>query len=163
MGIVFGRYAFSEPRQLITWSPPRLAGLYVIMVEDQVWGPRPARPIYFGETGNFAERGFPFSHHAASEWMKQAWPGQLWVSYLTLPYSDAARRREVERELVDSYNPVCNGAVRGRLLAALLEAASRPALPTYGSAVAAPPRPPVPTRGSALAQLLSSYRLPRNV
>lgn len=112
MGINFGGYQFSAPAPLVSWTAPRCQGLYVVMVKDRTWEPLPARPIYFGESGNMSRRGFPFNHHAADAWFNVGGGALLWVSYLPTWGWTEAERRAVETCLVDHYATPCNARVR---------------------------------------------------
>ncbi|HET7558775.1 MAG TPA: hypothetical protein VFK80_02355 [Limnochordia bacterium] len=100
---------FTMPVQLIRWTPPASQGLYAITVPDISIKPKPFRVIYFGETGDFSERGFPRSHHRFNDWVRHAGhEAQLMVSLHPMSGSTSQQRRDVERRLIETYNPVCN-------------------------------------------------------
>ncbi len=63
MTITFGSYTFEERGHIDAWEPPYRAAVYVILMPDATATPRPFREIYFGESANLSQRGFP-SHHA---------------------------------------------------------------------------------------------------
>jgi len=101
---------FSEPVPLLTWQPLAQAGVYVILVPDANCTPKPFRPIYFGEAGNFSERGFPTNHHKWSAWVNNAGnPVDLFVATYTMAGSTPEQRRAIESGLCDTYAPACNG------------------------------------------------------
>ncbi|PHJ57166.1 hypothetical protein VF14_21780 [Nostoc linckia z18] len=110
MTIIWGNYEFEGPWSLNTWNPPRLAGIYAIMCK-----PYPLTQlnkyqiIYFGETENFAERGFPWNHHASQCWINQAGNSlNVYVGVCHLPGSTKAQRLLVESDLTQRYRPACN-------------------------------------------------------
>jgi hypothetical protein len=86
--------------------------LYVVQLYDSRWTPKPYRPIYFGQAGNLATRGFPFDHHAFPCWRREA--GSLfglpvYISFYTGPLaSSSAWRFAAEAELIQRYRPPCN-------------------------------------------------------
>jgi hypothetical protein len=108
MSIIFRGVAFTDPVPLATWRPPPVAGLYVVLVEDHRWGPRPFRPIYFGESGNLLERGFPWGHHASGSWLFAARDRLLWIAVSPWPGSTPAERRAFEAVLIREFAPECN-------------------------------------------------------
>ena len=55
MNIIFDNHEFSEPKRIASWQAPKAAGLYVILKPDLSNSPIPLKPIYFGQTRNFAE------------------------------------------------------------------------------------------------------------
>ena len=122
MPIYFDGFPFSTPVPLVRWTPPRRAGIYTVMVEDPQWKPVPARPIYFGESGDLAGRGFPFNHHAVDVWFEVARGALLWISYLPTPGWSDSERRSVETRLTDHYQTPCNARIGKRQQAALIAA-----------------------------------------
>jgi hypothetical protein len=108
--ITFNNFTFTEPIPLTQWNPPNQAGVYVILVPDSTASPKPFRAIYFGEAGNFAERGFPSSHHKYSRWVNECGTSsRIFVATYPMPNSTPEGRRSVEAKLCASYNPSCNG------------------------------------------------------
>jgi hypothetical protein len=102
-------YLFSEPCDLATWKPPAESGIYVILVPDEVCKPRPFREIYFGQTKDCSERGFPDSHHKSLDWKLVARGRRLFVAVHLMPRSTEPQRCAVETELCAAYKPRCNG------------------------------------------------------
>ena len=109
MNINFGGYNFSEPTKLTTWKPPYLAGLYAILIPDLSGDPLPLRVIYFGESGNMSERGFPSSHAKYSCWIAEASSEDyLSITIFPMPGSTEEQRRTIENQLISRYSPTCN-------------------------------------------------------
>jgi hypothetical protein len=109
MSLNFSQTIFSDPLQITNWSPPPLAGIYAILVYDGNWTPQPYRPIYFGESGNFSERGFLTGHHKFLSWALTAGgANNLFVAISLMPGSTPEQRRLVEAVLIQAHNPVCN-------------------------------------------------------
>jgi hypothetical protein len=99
-GIRFNDFMFSEPVPLSAWTPPKFAGLFVVLAPDNNWAPRAFQPLYFGEFGNnvlCAPGGglqrFPFN-------------AGLLIAVLPLPFSSSAQRAEARNQLLWAYNPV---------------------------------------------------------
>ena len=109
MTMTFGEYEFSKPVKIIEWEPPESSGLYAILKPDLSSSPLPVKPIYFGQTGNFAERGFLRSHEKYEDWLKEV-PGEeyLTISICQMPGSTKEEREAIESKLIDEYHPVCN-------------------------------------------------------
>lgn len=108
--ITFNNFTFTEPIALNQWEPSAQAGVYVILAPDSTCKPKPFRAIYFGEAGNFAERGFPSSHHKYTHWVNECgYPSRIFVAVYPMPNSTPEGRREVEAQLCASYSPSCNG------------------------------------------------------
>jgi len=104
LGIRFNDCVFSEPLALARWTPPRCAGLYVVLVEDSNWAPKPFQPLYFGEFGHNA--GLPLVdkqqlHLTGSPQVA------LFASAFSMPFSTTAQRLLLRNELVRAYNPPC--------------------------------------------------------
>ncbi|MBX9962855.1 MAG: hypothetical protein K2Y35_07370 [Burkholderiales bacterium] len=109
MTIKFSDVVFEEPVLAWLWTPPRIGGLYAILVPDSRCSPRPFRPIYFGETEDFAGRGFLEGHHKYHSWVRQAGSGfGLYVAIFRWPEATKAQRTGVESMLIRNYRPECN-------------------------------------------------------
>lgn len=105
----FGKYEFSKPLKIIKWEPPELSGLYAILKPDIHAEGLPVTPIYFGQTGNFAERGFIKSHEKYKDWIREAFEEEhIFIAIYLMPDSTEKERKVIEAELVKEYNPVCN-------------------------------------------------------
>ena len=82
--------------------PPRCAGLFVILVKDVRWSPKPFQPLYFGEFGNNEQQALRLNG-----WLPLAGRvDSLFVATLALPFSTTAQRCALCNELVQAYNPV---------------------------------------------------------
>jgi hypothetical protein len=109
MSIRFRNYIFEGPMSFASWSPPYRAGLYAVVVPNQLWTPLPFEPIYFGESGNMSERGFLRSHHCYGRWMiKAGSETNLYVALYLMSGSTAEQRRAIESVLIRHYKPSCN-------------------------------------------------------
>jgi len=109
MNIIFGEYEFSEPTRIAKWEPPKAPGLYVILKPDLSGSPIPLKPIYFGQTGNFAERGFIKSHEKYKDWIREVIEDeQMFIAIHLMPGSTEEERKTIETELIAKYQPVCN-------------------------------------------------------
>jgi hypothetical protein len=109
-GIKFSIYLFTEPEPLTSWQAPPRAGVYVILIPNGSYNPRPFQPIYFGESGDMSTRGFLNLHHKCGDWRRVARDDKnLFVAAHSMPTSTPEQRRAVESELVGLYSPVCNG------------------------------------------------------
>jgi hypothetical protein len=98
-GIRFNDFMFSEPVPLSAWTPPKFAGLLVVLAPDPNWAPRPFQPLCFSEFGNNVR-----SPLAGPLRLPNA--GPLFVSVLPMPFSSSAQRSEARNQLVWAYNPV---------------------------------------------------------
>jgi len=104
-GIRFNNCWFSEPVSLAAWDSPKYAGLFVLLVRDPNWAPKPFQPLYFGEFGNNTPlpallRDYPLVMAAAKG-------RALYISVLAIPFSTTAQRLELCNELIWAYNPEC--------------------------------------------------------
>ena len=61
-GIRFNDCLFSEPTRVPELNVPKYAGLFVLLVEDANWAPKPYQPLYFGEFGNNTPEGLLRNH-----------------------------------------------------------------------------------------------------
>jgi hypothetical protein len=109
-GIRFNDCLFSEPKHLGGWVSPRYAGIFVILVEDPNWAPKPYRALVFGEFGNNAREMLQPQDQIRLAGVSRA--ETLLVSVLPMPFSTTAQRAALCNELIWAYNPVCqaNGA-----------------------------------------------------
>ena len=104
-GIRFNDFVFSEPVALRNWTPPKFAGLFVVLIEDASWAPRPLQPLCFVEFGNNTRTPYGTGPNAIPA------IGPLFVSVLPLPFLSSAQRCAIRDQLVWSYNPVCQASV----------------------------------------------------
>jgi hypothetical protein len=100
-GIRFNDCVFTEPVPTGGWTAPRWAGLYVILVRDANWAPKPYQPLCFGEFGNNTPGAAMCPEQAHHSTAGQA----LYVAVLPLPFSTTAQRWALLQELVSAYNP----------------------------------------------------------
>lgn len=109
-------HLFEEPWLLSSWHPPKVAGVYAILICDVNCDPRPYRAIYFGQNASLAEAGFPDRHEKYEDWLGAAYHAglgrlgypELYISIMRMPYSTEAARRGIERALIERYRPGCN-------------------------------------------------------
>jgi hypothetical protein len=109
-------HLFEEPWRLSSWYPPRVAGIYAILVFDVNFEPKPYRVIYFGQSSSFSERGFPDRHERYQDWLTAAnhaglgllGDPELYIAIMRMPFSTEASRVEVEQALIEKYRPACN-------------------------------------------------------
>lgn len=102
-GIRFNDCVFSEPTALAQWTPPRCAGLYVVLVQDPNWAPRPFQPLYFGEFGHNA--ALPALRAEQANLAGLAPQEALYAAALPMPFSTTAQRWLLRHELIRAYNP----------------------------------------------------------
>jgi len=108
MNITFGEYEFIKPVRIAKWEPPKAPGLYVILKPDLSSSPIPLKPIYFGQTRNFAEQGLLKSHEIC-KWVKEAESKEgIFIAIYQMLGSTEEERKAMEAELIAKYKPVCN-------------------------------------------------------
>jgi len=100
-GIRFNDCLFSEPTRVAELNVPKYAGLFVLLVKDANWAPKPYQPLYFGEFGNNTPEGL-LRNHALCGTQHDA---TLLVSLLPMPFSTTAHRWALRNELLWAYNP----------------------------------------------------------
>lgn len=109
MNIIFDEHEFSKPTRIAKWEPPKAAGLYVILKVDLSRSPMPFKSIYFGQTRNFAERGFLKSHENYKYWVKEAGSEDgIFIAIYIMLGSTEKERKTMEAELITKYRPACN-------------------------------------------------------
>ncbi len=101
-GVRFNDCLFSEPAPLSSWRPPGCGGIAVILARNSQWGPKPLQPLYFAEFGN--NMSLPEEARAES----------LLVSVLPMPFSTAAQRRALCKDLIAAYNPPYQASAMAR-------------------------------------------------
>src|SRR5204863_4090958 len=99
-GIRFDSYVFSEPRRLVEGALPKCGGVLAILVRDPNWAPKPFQPLCFREFGNNSRDGL-----GTYDPVRLDRADALFLSYVALPFSTAAQRREIQNELARAYNP----------------------------------------------------------
>jgi hypothetical protein len=103
-GIRFNDFLFSEPKPLAQWSPPKCGGIFVVLVRDPTWAPKPFQALWFGEFGNNAQPTLP-----SQAWLRffSSRHGEgLWGAALPMPFSTTSQRSTLRNELTWAYNPV---------------------------------------------------------
>ena len=113
MNIIFDEYEFNEPVKITEWEPPESKGLYVIL-KPSLSSPvnLPFEPIYFGQSGNFAERGFIESHKKYECWEREVGSKEdIFIAIYPMPDSTEEERMEIESKLIARYHTdeICNG------------------------------------------------------
>ena len=109
MSINYEGYLFTDPIWTGIWAPPRVAGLYAILVPDQSIVPLHYRVIYFGETGDFSERGFIINHNKYACWIKESGSEHyLYISIFPQAVLTPEQRKAAEAVLIAKYRPACN-------------------------------------------------------
>jgi hypothetical protein len=101
-GIRFNDYLFTDPVPFSSWRPPGCAGIAVILSRNPQWAPKPLQPLYFAEFGNDAGSGPMLPRLPENARLMD-----LLVAVLPMPYSTAAQRNSVSKELIAAYNPAC--------------------------------------------------------
>ena len=110
-GIRFNDFMFTEPTRLADWTPPKFAGIFVILAGDPNWAPKSFQPLCFGEFGNNSQQ--PILQSDCGWSMNIPGAHSLHVAVLPMPYSTTAQRWAVRNELVSAYNPVCQTNAAG--------------------------------------------------
>ncbi len=111
--IVFGDRQFSEPEVLPSGLLGALgafdhAGLYVVLVRDSGWRPRPFRPVYFGESDGIWRRSTAI-HEKWPAWVRHADMSRILYRALhAMPSSTRAERQAAESALIMEYKTPCN-------------------------------------------------------
>ncbi len=108
MSIIFDNHEFSKPRRIADWEPPKAAGLYVILKPDLSISPIPLKPIYFGQTSNFAERDLLKSHEIYNLVKKMDSDEGIFIAIYIMLGSIEEERKTMQAELIAKYRPVCN-------------------------------------------------------
>lgn len=111
MSITWGNKTFNGPYSITSWDPPYRAAVYAIMVKpDPKNKPDTYRIIYFGESSNLTERGFYKFRHKYNCWIDEAGSeNNLYIGIYLMSNSTDEGRKKVESDLVNQYNPTCNG------------------------------------------------------
>ena len=108
MNIIFDNHEFSEPTRIAKWTGPKSAGLYVILKPDLSSSPVPLKPIYFGQTSNFALLDL-LKPHEICNWVKEAeYEDCIFIAIYQMLGSTEEERKTMEAELIAKYQPVCN-------------------------------------------------------
>ena len=98
-GIRFNDYLFTDPVPFLSWRPSGCPGIVAMLAGNPQWSPKPLQPVFFAEFGNNARSG------EQARLPGDARAQDLFVSVLAMPYSTAAQRRTVCKELIAAYNP----------------------------------------------------------
>jgi hypothetical protein len=104
-GIRFNDCLFSEPTRLSSWTQPKCACLFVVLVNDMNWAPRPMQPLCFGEFGNNSPVDALLRDY--NRLLAAAGGKTLMVSVFLMPFSTTTQRWALRNELVWAYNPPC--------------------------------------------------------
>ena len=99
------------PYKLADWTPPGQPGVYVVMHRpDPVNAPDSYRFDYWGEAARLiAFRGNPWVHHREKRLVSRAGSkDNIYIAVLLMPESSKRERREIEKNLIEEYNPYFN-------------------------------------------------------
>jgi hypothetical protein len=106
-GIYFRDCRFSEPSLFSSANTIPSQGIYAILVRDEGFTPRPFQIICFGESDKLARR-VTTQHESYGEWERQARGGELYVAFYNTTGTPNRQRKELEKQLIQDYNPPCN-------------------------------------------------------
>jgi hypothetical protein len=106
-GIYFRDRRFSEPLPFHSAITIPTQGIYAILVRDEGFTPRPFQVIYFGESDRLA-RCVTAQHESYGEWVRQARGAGLYVAFYNTAGTPSRQRKELEKLLIQDYNPLCN-------------------------------------------------------
>jgi len=98
-------HKFSDPVKLADFKPKSEQGVYAVY-----YGHSSGKKFcYIGSSENISKRGFPFSHNRIDSMIRKAGSkDNLYISVHYMPESSKAKCLELERHLIDEYNPPCN-------------------------------------------------------
>lgn len=110
MSIRLGNIDFDGPYPITEWIPPYQAAVYAIMMKpDPENKPKEYRVIYFGGGSNLSEIKFYREKNKYNCWIREAdSEDNLYIGIYKMPNSTADERIEIESNLINQYNPVCN-------------------------------------------------------
>lgn len=110
MSIKWGSINFEGPYPIKAWDPPYCAAVYAIMRKpDPENKPKSYRIIYIGGSVNLSDRRFYREEHKYNCWIKEAdSEDNLYIGIYRMPNSSPDERIEIETNLINQYNPVCN-------------------------------------------------------
>ncbi|MEI8390775.1 MAG: hypothetical protein WCG23_12935 [bacterium] len=98
-------HKFSDPIKLETFKPKAEQGVYAIYYGDYSG----KKFCYIGSSEDISKRGFPFSHNKIDSMVRKAGSKEnLYISVHYMPKSSKEKYLELERTLIDMYNPPCN-------------------------------------------------------
>jgi len=110
-GIRFGDLVFSEPTLLPDTCLAGIfdqPGLYVVLVHDSNWQPRPFRPLYFGESDGVWQRATG-AHENCDSWRARGGLFEpVYRALCPLPGWTRVQRQLAESALISAYQPPCN-------------------------------------------------------
>ena len=104
-GIRFNDCYFSEPVNLASWTPPKCAGIYTLLIDDLNWAPKAYQPVYFGEFGNNSQAAAVL--HDCGRIAAAITGKTIFASVLMMPFSTTRQRWALRSELIGAYNPLC--------------------------------------------------------
>ncbi|HXQ91802.1 MAG TPA: GIY-YIG nuclease family protein [Nitrososphaerales archaeon] len=109
MTIIWDDVEFNGPYQLQSWTKTNMAGVYTILTtKDAEKNPPGFSILYVGQTGNFAERGFPYEHERYRCWLRNSDSDEdkLFIAMHDERYE--SERIRLESKIIERYKPVCN-------------------------------------------------------
>ena len=101
--ITLGSRSFAGPFLAPLWQPPRLSGVFAVMVPG--WRLMTFRALHFGQTGDFSS-GFLRSQPRYAEWLRIA--GTEWNLYVAtheMSFSTDAQREAAATAIAREYRP----------------------------------------------------------
>jgi len=104
--IKIGNYNFDGPYLLSNFETIDKAAIYAILCKNEISGKY--RLIYIGQSGEIETR--LDSHNQKNCWKNNCNLSNLYIAIFYTPSSEYSKneREEIERELIDLYNPICN-------------------------------------------------------
>ena len=106
-GIYFRDCRFSEPSLFNSAITIPSQGIFAILVRDEGFTPRPFQVLYFGESDKLPRRVTP-QHESYGEWEGQARGAALYVAFYNTAGTPGRQRKELQKLLIQDYNPPCN-------------------------------------------------------
>lgn len=110
MTITWGNYEFTGPSMYTRGIEAGFGGVYAIMVIARYKNTKPRyRIIYFGQTHDFSER-LTKNHHAYDCFKKESkkYNSEIFRGLYFMEDSTEDQRKEVESELIQEFEPICN-------------------------------------------------------
>jgi len=74
-----------------------MQGIYVVLIQDASWQPRPQRPLYFSESEDLNKRICDL-HEKPGEWKRDARGLDLYYAYYVTAGYTAQQRKDAEWE-----------------------------------------------------------------
>ena len=102
-------HPFTEPKVIGAWKGPDIPAIFAIYSRDETLCASALKLVFLGEIDSLARPGFPKSNTQYGDWLRcVGCAGALYLSYMPMPGSDSAARRDVAQGLIHDLGPVCN-------------------------------------------------------